>query len=66
MTAVLAIGFMALSVVLAVLSAQNASTVGGQPDPNARSIVTEQLQKERAASQFFEEHGRKEVVSAIQ
>lgn len=50
-TTVLAIVFMLNSIGLTLLSAQNRSVISGQPDPNAKSIVTERMQKEIQANQ---------------
>jgi preprotein translocase subunit SecG len=50
-TTVLAIIFMLNSIGLTLLSAQNRPILGGQPDPNAKSIVTERMQKEIQANQ---------------
>ena len=50
-TTVLAIVFMLNCVGLTLLSAQNRPIIGGAQDPNAKSIVTEKMQKEIQANQ---------------
>ena len=54
LTTILAVVFMLNCLALAVLSSGKQSSATGQPDPDARSVVTEQMQREldaRAARQ---------------
>ncbi len=50
-TTVLAVIFMLNCIALTLLSSQSVAVAGGQQDPNARSIVTEKMQKEIQANQ---------------
>ncbi len=50
-TTVLAVVFMLNSIALTLLSSQGLAVSNGRPDPNAKSITTEKMQKEIQANQ---------------